>query len=221
MTTRHILYLIFLLLSIMWSIQPMFAQEGSLITKKIVDKKTGESLPDAYVIYDHKTRGAVPDMNGLVSVPISNTADLQDSIYITHLGYQTYVISLKDVMQRSTLELTPIPYSLPDLHVLATKDPNKDWSKIFQQAVKEYDMMRRKRPYMAIAQYAEEARHQGKPIMFMESLGYMIYMGQLAHAAPPSNMQFYADQSRSYVTNPLWQQYKINIPDTSTLFSQV
>lgn len=92
---------------------------------------------------------------------------------------------------------------------------DEDWSKIFQQVVMEYDMLRRKRPYMALAQYAEEARHQGKPVMFLESLGYMIYMGQLAHAAPLSNMQFYADQSRSYVTNPLWQQYKINVRDTS------
>jgi len=46
----------------------------------------------------------------------------------------------------------------------------------------------------------------------MQSLGYIFYAADMPKAAPYSNMNFFCDQTRTYITNPAWVKYRENIP---------
>ncbi len=195
----------------------LHAQQESVLTGKIVDKETQKPLQDAYVIYQHKTRGTIADIDGVFTIPLSDYKNPSDTLYITHLGYHTVAVPVKDVMSNSTIALTPTSYTLPDMHVLADRTRNKDWKKIFRQAVENFDHMRRKTPFLAYGQYEEEATYQGEPVMYMEGLGYILYLGHQDKVAPYSNVSFYSDQLRSYVTHPDWHKYRKNmLGDPST-----
>src|SRR5690606_7425425 len=98
---------------------------------------------------------------------------------------------------------------LPEIEI-RVPEREKNWKDVFVQAVQEYQSRRRKRPFIALGQYVEEANYRDTPIMYMESLGYIVFMGELHKASSYSNMKFFCDQTRAYVTNSEWVKYNKN-----------
>lgn len=186
-------------------------QSNSEIVGQVIDVGTRQPLPDAYIIYHNKSRGTIVDIEGRFRLPGSQPETEHDTIYITHLGYQTRAISWLQVKDMQIIEMTPSVYELPAVEIQGSQR-NENWNKIFVQAVREYANLRRKDPFIAMGHYSEEANYQDMPIMYMQSLGYILYAVDMPKAAPYSNMNFFCDQTRTYVTNPAWVKYRENIP---------
>lgn len=186
-------------------------QSNSEIVGQVIDVGTRQPLSNAYIIYQNKSRGTIVDIEGRFRLSGSQPETENDTIYITHLGYQTRAIPWMQVKDIQIIEMTPGIYALPKIEIRETKR-NENWNRVFVKAVREYEYLMRKDPFIAMGHYIEEAYYQDMPIMYMSSLGYILYTGELPSAAPYSNLNFFCDQTRSYLTNPAWVKYKKNIP---------
>jgi|GEM_PF-1934442 len=193
------------------TILSLSAKSNYEIVGQVIDAGTRQPLPDAYIIYQNKSRGTIVDMEGRFRLSGSQTGTENDTIYITHLGYRTRAIPWMQAKDIQIIEMTPSVYELPAVEIQVSQR-NENWNKIFVRAVREYANLKRKDLFIALGHYSEEAHYQDIPIMYMESLGYILYTGDLSDAAPYSNMNFFCDQTRSYVTNQAWVKYRKNMP---------
>src|SRR5690606_1781086 len=118
-----------------------------------------------------KSLGAIADRDGSFNISIPEEHIDGDTIYLTHLGYITLPVSCQKAINMVEFEMKPASYALPEIEI-RVPEREKNWKDVFVQAVQEYQSRRRKRPFIALGQYVEEANYRDTPIMYMESLGY-------------------------------------------------
>jgi hypothetical protein len=184
----------------------LFGQQDFTITGKILDKDTKEPLPYATVVYESKSTGTVSDHDGCFTLSIFG-ANESDSILISYMGYQPLRLSISKCLQSKTHELQEDKFQLNEVVVRSKKFNLKSFVK---EIITNYNKNRRNTPHIAIAHYREKAKENNKYVMYMESIGYSVFAGNLAKAAPLSNYKFFCENTRCHVSNPQWVKYKEN-----------
>jgi hypothetical protein len=172
------------------------------ISGKVIAKD--DNLPIAYanIIYKHKNTGTFSDEDGYFSLNINQAAQT-DLIIISHIGYETLNISLKEALSKKVFVLQRTQLE----QVVLSAKSNFNLNSFIKEVVKTYNKGRKKDPHIAVAYYNESAKIKEDYIMYMESIGYSIFSGKMANAAKYSNYKFFSDNSRFYITNPEWTFY--------------
>ena len=146
--------------------------------------------------------------------------DDKKNIIDSHEGISDEVIT-REGLQYQTNELkallSPIEIRLPSLdeqRSLKREDLDKqlevELEPFMKEVISQYNKNRKKEPHIGISHYREKAKTEGKYIMYMESIGYSIYAGNLRNAAPLSNYKFFYENTKSHTSNPKWVDYKEN-----------
>src|SRR5690606_10119846 len=108
-------------------------QSNSEIVGQVIDVGTRQPLSNAYIIYQNKSRGTIVDIEGRFRLSGSQPETENDTIYITHLGYQTRAIPWMQVKDIQIIEMTPGIYALPKIEIRETKR-NENWNRVFVKA---------------------------------------------------------------------------------------
>jgi len=80
-----------------------------------------------------------------------------------------------------------------------------------KKVIKQYNANRLDTPHIAVAHYREKAKKDGKYIMFMESIGYSVYAGDISNVAVLATYNFFCKNTRMHVTHPEWVEYGRNV----------
>ncbi|ADF51664.1 carboxypeptidase-like regulatory domain-containing protein [Zunongwangia profunda] len=194
---------IFLIVIALFSIH-VIAQEKFIIEGRIIDKETKTPLVYASIIFSDKSLGTTTDENGNFTFPLFDTK-LSDSISITYMGYKPIKLTVAESMKLKEFELIQDAFELNEV-VINTENINL--KQLIKETVKSYNKNRREQPHIAIAHYREKAKKDHEYIMYMESIGYSIYAGTMKDATLLSNYKFFCENTKAYVSNSEWKQYK-------------
>ncbi len=170
------------------------------ISSRIIDKKTGGPLPYANIVYPSKSLGTISNSNGYFTFSLAG-AQKTDSIIISYIGYKPLRTTISDCMERELIELKPLSTKIAEVEIKREKFKLK---KFMQETIALYNKNRKKEPHIAIAHYREKVKADGKYVMYMESLGFSIFLAKQFNAAPLSNYKFFCKDSKCCVENPKW-----------------
>ncbi len=199
---RHILVLLcFCLFTIYCN-----GQSSIVISGRVVDKQSKEALSFSTIVYEDKSIGTISDVDGYFTLSL-NEVKSTEKMVISYLGYKSIALTIDECQKSQSYQLEPISHDLVEVVVAAEKFKLKSFIK---EVVADYNKSRRSKPHIAIAHYREKAKKAGEYIMFMESIGYSVYAGNLPNAAPLSNYKFFCENTRCYVDNPEWIKFKEN-----------
>ncbi|NOU62007.1 carboxypeptidase-like regulatory domain-containing protein [Marinifilum caeruleilacunae] len=191
-----------LILFLMLSLQ-VKGQKETNITGKVIDQKTQESLPYATVIYQNKSIGTITDLNGNFTLSITDASET-DSIFISYMGYESIKTVIAECSKTNQFELKPNINKLNEVIVTSKKFKLK---KFIEEVIGAYNKNKREKAHIAIAHYREKAKEDNRYVMYMESIGYSVYAGTQANAAPLSNYKFFNENTRCHVSHPKWMKY--------------
>lgn len=90
--------------------------KGETITSKIIDKKTNEPLVFANIMVKNVQKGTSSTGNGVFVLSIDE-AILDSTLVISHVGYETKSLKIRDI--KDCVALEPIDYSLSEVVVRA------------------------------------------------------------------------------------------------------
>lgn len=103
-------YLFICIIPLLFSLSSAFSQ--TIIKGRIVDKTSGQPLTEAVITTGQQGRNAVTDLQGNFQLRISKNTD---SLYITHIGFRTQVISISQqshtihiALERGPVDLSAI-----------------------------------------------------------------------------------------------------------------
>lgn len=185
----------------------VIAQNEIVITGNIIDKKTKEPLPYATIVHQSKSIGTISNINGKFTLTLSNVKE-SDNIIITYMGYTPVEQTISECLTTTTYKLEPKTTELDEV-VITSNDI--DPKAFMREVIKEYNKNRKNDPHIAVAHFKEKAKEDGKYIMYMESIGYSLYKGELFMAAPLTKYDFLCKNTRCHVTSPKWSKYEENI----------
>ena len=193
---RYFMFIVILFLS-----REISAQEV-IISGQIADKKTGQSLAYANIIYTRMSLGTVSDLNGQFKLRLLN-AEVTDSVVISFMGYKTIYTTVEEALNTSLFKMEP---SLTTLEDVVIKEKRLNVDKIVKDAIRKYNATRRETPHIALAFYRETSIKDNRHIMFAESIGYSIFSGKMSNAALLSNYKFFCDNTRALIDDPNWAE---------------
>ena len=180
---------------------PVFSQSRPASNILVIDAKSKKPLPACNVIIKHRNIGTTTNPDGYLTfgqISLSN----KDTVCISYIGYETYQCTAGEL--KGKIKLKPKPEKLPEVTIVAEKFKLEQFLK---NLIKKYNKKDKQKPNIAIAHYREKAKKNGRFIMFAESIGYSIYSGTVANAAPLSNYKFLCENSRLFITSPSWIEY--------------
>ncbi len=181
-------------------------QKEFVITGKVIDKKSKEPLPYTTIVYQNKSIGTISDIDGHFTLSLFDASE-SDSIFISYMGYESIKTIISECIQTKKYKLKPYINELSEVIVTSKKFKLKMFIK---EIIADYNKNKRKNPHIAIAHYREKAKEDNQYIMFMESIGYSVFAGKRANAAPLSNYKFFCENTKCHVVNPKWVKYKEN-----------
>jgi len=196
---------IFLLLCLSSAL--LSAQQKTVISGTVVDQKTGEPLAYANVVYVKKSLGTFTNDQGYFTFTLQNAAPWE-VIEFSYLGYKTLTMNLAQVLSGKTFQLSPDPTALEK--VVVNSKVKFKVKPFVKKMVQTYNENRKNTPHISIAHYEERVQEDKEPILYMESIGYPVFMGTLENAAVYSNYKFFYDNSRIYLGHPKWKNRNAN-----------
>ncbi len=179
----------------------VFSQQNTILEVLVIDAKTKKPLPASNVIIRHRNIGVITNSEGYFNFGQISLSK-EDTVCISFIGYETSQCVAGELGVK--IKLNPKPEELTEVTIVAEKFKLERFLKIL---VKKYNSKDKQKPHIAIAHYREKAKKDGQFIMFAESIGYSIYSGTVANAAPLSNYKFLCENSRLFVTTPSWNKY--------------
>ncbi|MBR8537240.1 carboxypeptidase-like regulatory domain-containing protein [Carboxylicivirga sediminis] len=179
------------------------AQKSIKLQGHVYDATTNESLPSATIVYPKQSLGTISDINGQYSF-ILNDAHINDSIIITYIGYAPHRTTVSACQSNAHIYLLPETQNISEITISSEKF---NLEKFVRSVIRHYNASRRDEPHIAIAHYHETARKANRYIMLMESIGYAVYAGKEANAAPLSSFKFFNENSRCLVKDSAWAEY--------------
>ena len=190
--------LIPLCLALLFSVH-LSAQESIIISGRIIDKETKQSLSYVQIILLNKQIAILSDsvgqFNSQVFDPIHG-----DSILFSCLGYEKITCDISDFIDNGErlISLTPKKYELNEVVISARRlDPLK----LMKRAVQVYQKERRKDPHIAMGHYREKAKIDGSYVMYTESIGYAVYNG---NDHPQAGYSFFCENTRRSDRQEKW-----------------
>jgi len=171
------------------------AQQEQLVIKGLVaDKNIGISLPYAHIIVSQKKISAVSNRDGFFSFAINNI-NFQDSIIVSHVGYETYKGPITEFLRDSisVVKLNPLLIILDEIVI---KPNNESLEKFIIMVNTKYNQNVRSYPHIALSYFCEKIEYNSKLISYVDGVGYSIYMGNNEMISPLANYKFFAENIR-------------------------
>jgi hypothetical protein len=113
----------------------VLGQSGNNLVFRLVDKATGQGVSDAFVFFAGTSVGAISEENGQVEIQRKDFLEL----VISHLNYETKVLSPEDVLEINDQEVSIVPSAIEIEAVTVSSDGNaarrKRWLKRFEAAL--------------------------------------------------------------------------------------
>jgi hypothetical protein len=99
----------------------LFGQAKISLSRKIVNKETGEPVPFASILsYSSETFGTTSNSDGYFNL-ISSDSLANSKIHISAIGYIEKIISYKELQSLSVVMLEPTVYQLDDVFVFGSR----------------------------------------------------------------------------------------------------
>ena len=186
----------------------LLAQSEFLLKGRAVDSETGQPLSFASVVYPQKKLGTATDASGYFKFYLPS-ASAKEYIEISFVGYQKLRIVIGEFENDKTYALAQDTRELDAVSVIAK--PEKFKLKTFmRKAIKDFNSSKNGDSHIAYTHYREGATKDGKPIMYIESIGYSIFLSNKGWA-PYANYKFISEETRAYADHPAWTTYGINV----------
>ncbi len=192
----------------------LHSQESVItIRGKIIDIETNEPLPFANVVFSNGSFGTVSDLNGIFTFTISSVPK-DDSVTISYVGYQS--ISLDTKSFADNLVIIPLSRDKKQLNSVTIETVNDESLKdIIKHIKKHFIGKMRETPHIAKAHYRETVQVENTYKVFMESVGYVVYLGENQKVAPFAKNKFFCENSRCiYPLIPL-DESKLKHPNSA------
>ncbi len=118
--SRHVRYLCFLLLGVLWAVPPVVAQQT--ISGKVTDSENGKALPGVNVLAKGTTTGAITDVEGNYRLSLPEEAN---ALVFSYVGYERQEISIGN---RSVIDLalTTDPQALSEVVVIGYGEQSRE-----------------------------------------------------------------------------------------------
>jgi hypothetical protein len=112
------------------------------ITGNVKDNNSNLNIAYVNIGVKNKNIGTITDKNGDFLLKLNEKINLKDSIYFSHLGYETYVKSVGDFLNASnyTIKLEPSSMALNEV-VLSNSKPKKIVQKKLGRSSKGFGLM--------------------------------------------------------------------------------
>lgn len=176
----------------------------NIISGTIIDSESKHTLEGATIYLPRLSLGAYSDENGKFSINISEIHNY-DEIVISHLGYSEVRLKLNLFKNGEIIKLSSKNNELEEV-IISSKEFNP--RNFVTEAVKKYNQHKRINPHIALAHYTETAKKGGNYIMYMESIGYSLYLGTNLNATSYSNYKFFPENSKIANQHKEWKKYK-------------
>ena len=194
-----------LILLIIFVIQAI-GQKEFVLNGQVIDNITKEPLPYSTIVDQEKMVGTTSNIDGYFSLSLINALET-DSIIISYIGYKSIKTVISESVNNEIYKLEPLIIDVSEVVVNADKFNLKVFMK---EVVTDYGSNRRDEPHIAIAHYREKAKLNGDYIMYLESIGYLVFASRQENKETISNYCFFCENTKCHVVNPQWIKYKKN-----------
>ncbi|MCD4773132.1 MAG: carboxypeptidase-like regulatory domain-containing protein [Bacteroidales bacterium] len=135
-----------------------------IITGKITDIKNGEILSYSSIGILNRTIGTISNNDGDFILKI-NQKFLNDTLVITHIGYQNYLFPISKMHKNKIFQMEPKTVSLPEI-VIRNSIPENLIRKAIQNTKTNYFID----PYILRAFYRETVKQNNKYMIYTEGI---------------------------------------------------
>ncbi|TKG94058.1 carboxypeptidase-like regulatory domain-containing protein [Puteibacter caeruleilacunae] len=179
-----------------------FGQQEFTISGEVIDNKSKEPLPYAYVIFVGKSLGTTTDLSGQFQLYLSEASEA-DRVKILYVGYEPLIMTVAEACGEETFKLQPKVEKIKEVRVNGKRFKLRPF---MREVIERYNEERRTTPHIAYGHYREKAKLNGKYVMFMEGLGYSVFLGENPNCTYLSNYKFYNEDMRCCNTDPQWKK---------------
>ena len=165
-----------------------------IIEGVVVDKDDQVPLNYAAVSITGKSISVSTDSDCKLRLSVHDV-DPKDTIQVRHVGYQPLSQTISEFKDTDT-DIIGLEYKEYAISEVSVKPAELNLYEFMDKAISEYNEHRRSEPHVALAHYREKATFNEKYVMFNESIGYSIFMGERENVAPFSNYKFFYDNTR-------------------------
>ncbi len=166
----------------------------------VVDKETNLPLHGATVIIKDKNIGTTTDADGYFRLSLHDV-DVHDTIVVSYLGYYQFLSPVYNLSE-NIIKLVVRDFTFDEVTVKPSFSNLKD---LMEKVVRKYNETRREDPHIAKSHYREKAIFDDKFIMYNESLGYSLFLGERDRVAPLANYKFIYENTRISKHSPEWE----------------
>ncbi|MFY0591096.1 carboxypeptidase-like regulatory domain-containing protein [Roseivirga sp.] len=185
-----------------------FGQTEVILKGRVIDAETGEGLPFATIAYPNKNLGIASNQDGYFQFYIPS-ADSSDAIELSFLGFKKRSIIISEFEQGKAYGLSVEAKNLASVNVVAKAKKFKVKS-FMRRVIKDFNAKKNSDSHIAYAQYREMAFQGNEPIMYIESVGYSVYVKNKQWATY-ANYNFINEQTRAFADSPTWFAYGSNL----------
>lgn len=193
-----------------------YSQNRYNLSGTVSDEATEEPLPYASVFFSKKHIGTSTNDEGEFQLLIPSGSS-SDTIRVSHIGYEPLILTIESCQNQKSFSLRTL---ILDEVVVSSKASRFNLTEFMGKTIRKFHHNKNTNTHIAYSHYSERAKKDGHTIMFMESLGYAIYMELVKNVAPYSNYKFICENTRCYVDNPLWTEYGKNLNDYPPYYVQ-
>lgn len=167
------------------------AQQTTLIGK-VIDSETGSPLSYANIRIKEKPLGAAADIDGQFTLIMHSPSESYTLVF-SFIGYTTQEIKVIEFLKRTdkVIKLEPEAHQLETITV---SDGKFDVNEFMAEVIRNYKLSSRKTPHIAQAYFQEQVNVKHKPVLFVDGIGYSIYMGEVENQSARSNYKFLYEQ---------------------------
>ncbi|MDN5203647.1 carboxypeptidase-like regulatory domain-containing protein [Fulvivirgaceae bacterium BMA10] len=182
-----------------------FSQSPVQLEGKIIDGSNGKPLLYANVSLLKKSIGTNSDLQGYFKLTLNQLLE-SDSLVISFVGFNTKKINIISFLEQSNPNIELHPTSLK-LSEIVIKPKQLNLKKLMAAVANRFRETNRKEPHIAQSHYHEWAKHNNRYIMFTESIGYSIYMGDALDVSPLAKHKFFYENVRKSDRKETWLKY--------------
>ena len=141
---------------------------------QVIDKETNQPVTFASVYFKNGSFGTFTDEQGHFC--LQNIPQISDSLFISHIGYQTksLVINDNDLKHKNEFYLKPSHYDLPEVAITGKKFKTK---KIVQKAVRNYWRTMMHDEYISRISFFEVGSQDDECLLYREGEAYLVSLG--------------------------------------------
>ncbi len=156
---------------------PSFSQTSVTLEGNVIDKDNKIPISFATVSIIGKSIGTVTDGNGWFTMTLFEVS-YDDTIKVSYMGYNSYKQSVLAFIEGrgNKIELEEKYYTIAEVTIRPSKF---NLNRFMEKVIEKYNNSRRADPHIALSHYRETAIYENRYLMFNESIGYSIYMGEM------------------------------------------